>query len=95
MEVDDNGQVLPLTALHPDRLVEWEGQYYIADAGLQTFYPGAKTGDIVRIAGRKGDIFLELDSRFIHSERGQHMKAWWVHRVDPDNWMPDAIPVEA
>jgi hypothetical protein len=95
MEVDETGAPVKLPALHPDRLVEWEGQYYIADDGLRTFYPHPVTGDIVRIAGKTGDIFLELDSKFIHSERGQHMKAWWVHRVDPDNWMPDAIPAEA
>lgn len=95
MELDDNGNVPSLPALHPDRLVKWQGQHYIADAGLSTFYDSPHVGMIVKVAGRRGPIYVELDSRFVHNQRGQSMAAWWVHRIDPEGWVPDAIPEEA
>jgi hypothetical protein len=92
MELDDNGVPKTLYALHPDRLVEWEGQFYIADAGLRTFYDAPHVGMIVKVAGKKGPIYLELDARFVHSQRDQHIVAWWVHRVEMEGWVPDTIP---
>lgn len=100
MQLDENGQPIRLPALHPDRLVLWEGQTYITDAGVKTFYPNPRVGDIVRIMSTTNDndhshIYCELESRFIHSQDGVHIVAWWVRRVPHEGWVPDHIPAEA
>lgn len=95
MELDDDGVPKALHALHADRLVKWKGQHYIADSNIRSWYDDAYVGMIVAVAGKRGPIHFELESRFVHSNGAQHLVAWWVRRVVDEGWVPDAIPQEA
>ncbi len=90
-----------LPGIHPDRVVQFEGEAYITDESLHIcgydIYPQA--GDIIRVQGSVYDIFFELYGRAVQAGipegHERHVAGWWIRRVETGgDWVPKCIPLE-